>query len=298
MFKLLPVLIIVLMVSPLIAQEEEQFRRRAAGGTPPLDWTDSFIGIYDCEDSGNLGDNTGTCGASSPVDCDLTVVGGSGAAQDTTNFVTGLASCNFVADTDFLDSSAYSGAAAPLNLDTDISMVIWGRCDDCTTDTGGIFAQGNDWLGGFEAPGGDRCRISAPGGAGNEDSPAACHVDDDWTHLAFTYEEGSSNPITLYSNGAANCLDGCLTMDSWDASVSSEETHLANTFSGNTDEYAVIDDILTAQEVCRICACGIDAPADGGCLCNGATYITDGRRTTSDPGCGSCTLPDCNAAAP
>ena len=78
---------------------------------------------------------------------------------------------------------------------------------------------------------------------------------------------------------------------------------------------------LTDAHVCRICSCGVNGVA---CLCDGATPATyaacstdadcqkfsaqgrcdttsntcQGRNHTTNPGCGACALPACNAAAP
>jgi hypothetical protein len=138
-----------------------------------------------------------------------------------------------------------------------------------------------------------------------------------YTHVAARFDDTANN-MDVYVDATdecsatqtGTCCDGAGDFElSWNNAF--------NAFDGLQDEVAFINDLLTPQEICRVCACQIDGlkctcGEDGisyascatdsdcrqcvGCsaeaLCNAG--ICTGRQTA----CDSCPLPACNAGAP
>lgn len=141
----------------------------------------------------------------------------------------------------------------------------------------------------------------------------------DWKHVVCLYDNGNDD-LDMYIDGKFVQNTTCTTtMDTSTTTFTIGRQNTTYGWDGHTDEPGVSKVVLTASEICRWCSCGIDGwncdcddttPAnykscttDADCRSGAAKCATTagecrGNNEGSDPGCGSCTLPACNASAP
>jgi len=118
-----------------------------------------------------------------------------------------------------------------------------------------------------------------------------------WRHLVCTHDDKGANNTDLYAYEDGAVVGSSLAV-AWEyvAATGSQNAAIPssqNGFVGQLDECFLMTGVaLSNAQVCQICSCGFDGT---GCTCSGTSYSTSGRNTTT---CGSCTLPDCNAAVP
>ncbi len=296
-------LAIALFISPAIAQEEEQFSRRADGVVTPLDWTGSFVAVYDCENSGNLGLNETAVGMGCGTDCDLT--NNNTVTQNTTDFVTGSASCDFASASDqFLDCAAAT-CEETLVAGPSHTFGCWARPDGEPNDTEIMGNRFSGSAGGarMRSQGNEAIRSEMGDGTSNFTNvhDGGDFADATWTHAVQRLDADGAGEWVGFADAVEDGGPTAVTTDMAAGSgdfVLSSATGSAD-WNGELDECWVIADVLTNAEICRICSCGIDGTA-GPCVCDGATYTDEGRNDSSDPGCSSCSLVGvaCNAAAP
>lgn len=121
------------------------------------------------------------------------------------------------------------------------------------------------------------------------------------------------------ASGAGSTQQSCNANDVLDFTISGPGATVD--MEGQLDEAFVITQTLAASEICRVCSCGIQGTAcecdtgtpanykactvDADCQdfsaagrCDTTSGTCQGRNHATDPGCGGCTLPACNAAAP
>jgi len=259
-----------------------------------------------------------TCG----TDCDLADTGS--VARDATNFVEGAKSCSYAsASTLHTCTDATCGTAgAELDCVGDCTFGGWVRP---TSDSvlriltkniatpGYLMSRGstNDNFSCFIGDGTNQTTNMVNGSAPiNEWHHAVCRLNDT-TNTQQGFVDGAASGSSATQGGVA---------------VSTAAFQLGNAtlpMIGQEDEMFVCNRgaTLTDAHVCRICSCGVNGVA---CLCDGATPATyaacstdadcqkfsaqgrcdttsntcQGRNHTTNPGCGACALPACNAAAP
>lgn len=115
-------------------------------------------------------------------------------------------------------------------------------------------------------------------------------------NFAAAYFDDTNDDINQYisseTTGWSKGTDGTLTSLSGTTDqfrVAQASTTLTQ---GYVDELSAWGIVLTEAEACRICSCYVDGE---GCVRDGTGYIDTGWNDTI---CGSCTLPDSNAACP
>jgi len=115
-----------------------------------------------------------------------------------------------------------------------------------------------------------------------------------WAHFVVVEQQPAGNCF-LYQNGVAAGSatgGGCPMQPSTaaDIRVAGDGT---SGFQGQIDELFITPNVYTAQQVCRVCSCGIRGEQ---CTCSGTTFTSTGRNASA---CGSCALPaDCSAPLP
>jgi hypothetical protein len=272
----------------------------AAGGSSPVDWTSSFVAVWLCEEtSGTRANESSTsCGS----DCDLTdnntVASGTG--------IQGSNSCDFEeTDSDNLSCTMNNPGCNEIEAALEsgaVSIVSWLNAESNVSSN----ARYVEVLGGspgFETFTLQKSEFSTPqheltafmeGQATSVDSGEAETVGT-YEHLAFTWANDADDDIEYYVNGESVGTAGSLTSTPTVGSNGSFTLGGRNSsvdVDGDMDEIGIIDAELTAAQICRICSCGIDGSE---CVCSGSSYSDSGRNSSN---CGSCTLPDCDAAAP
>jgi len=255
---------------------------------PAPNWTSSFLGVW------HMDETTGTrVNAQGTTTRNLTesappIYG------NTSTFIEGTASVN-----SSVSAYLYSSDTTLVGLTSPFTCLFWARANTNTTgrivenwSPGGTYGTGW-WLernagGYFDIGWGSG--TTAGGGMSTGVVPP-----NTWAHMALTAAVGAAG-CTSYLNGAyANDSGGSCTVTAPPGTQTFKAGGQITGFDGQIDELACASRVLTAQQVCRICSCGING---SGCSCNTGTpanYTSTGRNTTY---CGSCTLPVCNAAAP
>lgn len=272
---------------------------------PAAGWCGSMIACWECEEAtgatrANIG---GTCGSN----CDLADDGLADVVKDTTNFVVGTASCSFNGSTAFLESSTTT--AGDLNQATSKS---WGCFARATQDTTFAVAMSGFGTG---VQGGDNYRFARSAAADRAatrmglgvagtgtDANGVTNAWDNtsaWHHVGGTFND-TADTLQTYLDGAVDGASVSVTTMFTSAALTGNRFYLglgtdtAQGFTGQLDDCWVYGGVLGSTDWCYICSCGTNGSL---CMCSGASYVSTGRNATS-PGCGSCTLPACNAAAP
>lgn len=274
----------------VLAQANPIIVRRAAAPATPVDWSGSFIAVWSLEETSTTRANRSstTCGST----CDLAETGGP-IINDTTTFQEGSAAAFFIdADNERLTCNTSSGCT-PMNISGSFSFGCWWRNTNCCqqADSLNFWRTGNNGFflsitsgGNFECTVGDGTDIVTHSGGS-----AASNV---WDHIGCTHD-ATADTIQLHQDGAA--ISSPATQQ--DMVPASGEFSISRAsprdIDGQVDECFLASKVLTAQQWCRICSCGIDGTK---CTCSDATSYSDAGRNTSE--CGSCSLPACTAAAP
>ena len=285
----------------------------------PLDWSGAVVAWYDCEGAPTtFNQSGGTCGA----DCNLTESGTVGA--DTTTFVEGTQSCQFDASTDLL--TCVDATCDELDFaNQDFTFMLWARFDNFTTALSTVRNMAGATLGGYQSfaqatTGAMRCRYQD---AATTDGPLSTtgRSTTTWYHISCAFDQ--STDYTLFVDEVSDTVDttlGTLAAGDADFTLSAVPSPLI----GRLDEVAVASTLWTALQRCRKCSCGVSqltnrcmctaqdpsqyaaCTTDADCRpsgnttarCSATTQTCTGLNSTTNPGCGSCTLPACDAAAP
>jgi len=293
---------------------------------PPADWTSSFI-YWDLDEaSGTRVNSGGVCG----TDCDLS--DNNTVTQDTTNEVEGTAGASFAsANNEYLSCThATCGASNELGFASsggtggDLTIFAWVRP---TADADmSIMTK-------FNADGYRMRRVAtndlfsctidgtstASLTAGNNTLPI-----NETHHVACRFND-TANTLDVFVDGAEDTTNADPTPADINVETGRQFEISENSVSqvnGMIDGAGAINDVLTDQELCRICSIHVDGslglcdqstPAnykacstDADCrptgnttaVCDTTNGTCSGRNATGTPNCGGCTLPACNAAAP
>jgi hypothetical protein len=301
----------------------QQYRRPIVKTRHPVDWCAPgacpFIAVWSLDEADSttrLNDRDASCGTA----CDLTDVNGTG--QDTTNFLEGVASADFVqANAEAVTcTDANCGGTTRLDLNADFTFGAWARPRSLSTDNTPIIgkAQAGAYYAIYTKSSGDavQCVMNGTASSHFSDVQTSATAVDEWMHTACRYDNTAGDfelMIDAVGTGSpTNFTD--VPIDTSGPFDLGRLTDFPNTWDGRTDEAWAIHDLLTTAEVCRICACQIDGKK---CACDTATPtsyascstdadcagealcstggLCEGRRVSE---CSSCTLPSCNVAAP
>ena len=257
-----------------------------------------------------------TCG----TDCDLTNAGT--VAKDTTNFVEGTASADWDAATDILSCTDATCGTSGAELDC-VGDCTWGGWIRPTSDStlriirkntttpGYMLFRGstNDNFSCFVGDGTNQNTNMANGSAPiNEWHHAVCRLNDT-TNTQQGFVDGVASGASATQGGVAASTS---TFQLGDATL----PHV-----GEQDEIWVSNRSWSDAQICGECSCGADGTV---CLCDASDHTLfkactvdadcqtlsangkcdtgsgkcEGKNAGSNPGCGDCTLPLCNAAAP
>lgn len=285
------------------------------GADSAADWSASFVAWWDLdESSGTRVATGGACSAGST--CDLT--DNNTVTQNTTTEVEGSAAAQFTgANNEYL--SCNNGTCDALtDITGNITFGCWSRADSNVSNHGLIH---NTWSnnGYFlristNSSGRYDCGVSQGTASQQADTGTSSAVTDTNTHVVCALNDtvelqGFVDGVPAGTPNTSLSAMTAPTTQSFQISRSAT----SNDWDGMLDECFVIDDFLTDAEICRICSCQIDGSL---CTCAGASYLDNGRNsqtcsggtctgdsntctTNADCGsCSSCTLPDCDAAAP
>jgi hypothetical protein len=253
------------------------------------DWTNSFVAVWTMDSTGNEPNQSTNCGS----DCDVTENSGT-IALDNSFYIEGTGSRNVLAaDTEnFICNMSTTCEELALTSSGDFSIVSWFAFDSAV-DTGDTYIV--DHLTGTNAGFRFHFESSVPGwralyGDGGTNriitlDPAADPVADTWYHVAFTHDNGTGQVVygksgsSIDESQAASNTQNYAASDDTEFDLLSLSTNRGDLF---IDEVGIIDELLSANAVCKICSCGIDGSA---CTYSGSTWTDKGR---SDTACGSC----------
>jgi hypothetical protein len=274
-----------------------------AGGDPAADWSASFIAWWSLDEaSGTRIANGSTSCGSAGSDCDL--ADNATVTNDTTNKQEGTASASFAStNSEYLDCA--DGTCNELDMTGSGESFTWGCWWRSGSDVSQMLLDNYDEVGGSK--GGynmERLTVSDRGLCEVRDQNSIYNLltaidsmpaDDGWVHVACQVTDNGTGSFSTFIDGELSTNLPAVTPetapDGEDFFLGTQDA--ATIFmDGELDECFVIDDLLTEAEVCRVCSCQVDGSL---CTCNGTSYDDDGRNSTE---CGSCTLPDCDAAAP
>lgn len=293
-------LALLLLALPASGQLLQGRLRAAVGGGSPVDWTASFVAVWRCEEtSGDRANDTATsCGS----DCDLT-------DNNTVGYgvgIEGTNACDFELDnTESLDCDHNASGCDELETMAEgsaVSMLLWTATESANDPNVTHFKISGGWST-YQHWSIERLRYSSPIReiyARHYDGTTFSYTysdfgeptDDTWTHVALTWANDADDEMLTYINGEESTDGSPATISSNLTLDANGDTRLGWKHDGRLDEIAAIGVELTAAQICRICSCGIDGSE---CVCSGSTYTDSGRNSAN---CGSCTLPDCDAAAP
>jgi hypothetical protein len=272
------------------------------GAAAAEDWSASFVAWWAFEESAGsaaLANDSTSCGTAG-TDCDLTDSGTVG--RDTTNYQEGSQSATFASSDYFSCQDSTCDELDAIGSGESLTFGCWWRSGNDSTQ---------QIIDNWDGSGGGRGGYKADRDSNND--RATCYVrdtnseyniltqnnsmpaDDSWIHYVCQMTDDGTGSFRTYINGEENSN---LTTTTPEIGADGEDFFLGSQngstpfMLGELDECFVIFDYLTAAEVCRVCSCQIDGSL---CTCDGTSY-NDAGRNSSD--CGSCTLPDCNAAAP
>ena len=259
------------------------------------DYTTSanLICLWDLEEaSGTRVCSAGTC-ADAGSDCDLTDTNTTG--QNTVDFQEGAASADFE-NTNNEDLRCGDGTCDELDQLTAVSFGGWLQMES-------VVGSGRDPLWNFTSGAGYMLRVissfSAPQCRVNdsfETGFTSFVPADGFVHFVCTHDNDADNEIILYRDGAEDCSAGCNTLNAdmaSDTSIFFLSRAASTDWDGEMDEMFVHEGELTPAQVCYICSCQWDGTRCTGVA--GSPPTNSGRNVAE---CGSCTLPNCDAAAP
>jgi len=253
------------------------------------DETGTFVAVWLMEEATSAtrdNEAAASCGSN----CDLSNSGS--VEQDGTNYKEGTYSAHFTeSDSDTLNCN-HSTTCTGLDISPSQSFLAWVRLDNTAENLGFIdtlaASSGFEFIFGGSSSNSFECKV----GDGADNVTATGSVNQSattWYHAACVMD-GSGNSIQIYTDGGT---DGSAVTQQGVGNIGESIFELAqddgNLLDGNLDEVAVIDQALSAAEVCHICSCGVD-----GSLCTATgtspscSYDDTGRNATD---CSSCTLP-------
>jgi hypothetical protein len=291
---------------------------------PLKDWTTTagFTAVWRLEETGaTTRDNAE---GDSNNDLDPT----NSPTQDGTNYVEGAYSNDFVmADNEYASCNT-STTCTELDVDTtggdiDFSVICWARKDTDTNNTTYNTVIGNyNSSQGFEldyhttndtyefyvADGDDQGAYYPTSGGISDDT---------WYHIVGRFDDGTDT-IDMIVNGSTSLVQSATQQDCGNSSglFTISNNMSTSDFDGNIDECIFIYEKISLSQACRLCACGsngencmcdptdpdeyLPCTVDADCQKGGNTTaqcgtdnVCSGYRTSSDPGCSSCTLPNC-----
>ena len=291
-------------------------------------WSNSPTAWWNCESSAGSNvpnESTGTpsTAVDCDTDCDLSEVN---SPTRSTDHIIGAQSCDFQeADTDRLRCSDATCGELDMTGTLSFSWFAWFKPRP-QTETNFVIDQRQTATGGYDiirqAALGVNCRIYNT--SGTQSIQGAGPADNTWIHGMCLWDE-STDELQLYLNGASaagpTAVTGPSAADAVDFRVSTDSA--SSDWDGLIDEMGVFAGVkLTAAQICRICSCGLNGEncscstadptqyfsctADSEChtptnteaKCDSTSGKCQGYNDSTNPGCQSCTLPACNAAAP
>ena len=295
-----------------------QFLRAYAEAQPAPSWIGSMLTRYGMDESSGTRDNAGTCDAA----CDLTV-SGSGVGNSTSQFIEGMASGSFVNTADSWLICTDANCGSTYNQSGSFTFMSWFRPTNAgVRNVGGKYEATN----GFRMLTNTtklRCGIQTSGAEKLQNSTSN-YITAGWNFGACIRtctgtDCATTNTIATYLNGELSSTTTlteacCSNTNNFNLGTANEAT--AFDWHGEIDTTAFTNKALTASQLCHACSCLISGAK---CACD-SRDPTRYRRCASDVDCwtgavfarcesgrcqgfntafcGSCTLPDCNLAAP
>lgn len=265
----------------------------SVGQQNPADWTsDTALVNWNMEqaDSTTRTNSASTLGFCTGSSCDLANTGT--VLKDTTLFKQGTASAAYSGGTDLLSCSL--GTCGALRLTSALTVMGWIRpgvaADAELIESQEIAGVGQSQYRMFwrNASTGVRWTIRDTLFSDSSITSSGWSTGT-WKHAVGTFSD-AANTSELYVDGVS--VGTASPADMLAISTAGSFTVGGGLPTANFDEVAVWNKVITATDVCRIYACGIDG-LQCSCLSSDPTiYVSTGRWT------GTCTLPACNKAGP
>lgn len=262
------------------------------------DWSEYFLALWDMEGASdnpepNDGNSTTGCG-NSGADCDVDET-----AAKTIASVTGVhGNARQFVDADIEELTCdNSTTCEELNLsaDADFSLVAWYRYDGSVqANDAYIINNLSTVVDGYRlyiesgtTP--DALRFTFGDGTLGRSTDVAITGEpqaDTWYHVAFTHDNGTGQ-VGYVKTGAGTTLTNTgSNTQGYDPNSSPAgfdiTTVTSNRQDASLDEVAIYSGVLSANAICRVCACGVDGSA---CTHNGSVWTDIGVSATNCGGC-------------
>lgn len=281
-------LALLLAASPAIAQVtardvvmRDVSITTAAGGVCSIpDETDTFLAVWRMEEA-----TSATRTNSSATGSNNNMLNSGSVEQDGVNYIEGTYSAHFTeADPDHLYCN--KATCTDVVFSGSVSVLGWFRKDN-DTEHFTLWDSSNTYTGLVARAliGNNDCKVGDGADWGNTASGSADPTLETWYHYACVHDATAST-VQNYLNGKTD--GSSATQQSMVASTKTYQ-EMGRTSSiyldGNLDEWAIVDQALSPEELCHICSCQIDGSL---CSCSGGVYSDLGRNATY---CQSCDLP-------
>jgi hypothetical protein len=268
-------------------------------GTPPFDWSTSFPLFLRFEETSGNAVNSGSLGTTCNAIDNNTV------PRATTNVQESVRSAAPALTTGEYFSVTNADCLADFGSETSTDKTLIARVrhtqnpgttqyiyDDLASNAGMRMSlnSSNQLV----------CEVGNGSATVNSTSVATC-ARNTYCHVICEYDATADTVQAYVAAAASGTVSSTSAMANSAGTFTIGGTGTGNEFRGNWDEFAIINDLLSAEEKCRICSCGIRGiGVGGGCPCNSDntalfTSANPGLRATF---CGSCTLPDCDTGPP
>lgn len=288
-------------------------------GVASSSYVANCIALYRFEEADNataLADDSSSCGAAG-TDCDLS--DNNTVPRNAVAYVEGAKSADYESG-----SSEYHdcvGATCDeLRINNNVTVMAWVQTEQDPSIAIVDNLDGNYGYSLGRDGGGNTLSCTIGDGTDTQTQNATNQLlpsaDAGFVHTACRFID-ADNEIVPFINGAANgCTPGSDCQAQEDLAAPSAGNFIIQ-HDGEVDEVCVINDGLTAAEVCKACSCQIDGTL---CMCDGSTpadykactvdndcrvegnttalcndSLCIGRNSTETPNCGSCTMASCNA---